>query len=39
VIPNILILALHIAHLTERIKFGCGFNVAPMWYPLRLAED
>jgi alkanesulfonate monooxygenase SsuD/methylene tetrahydromethanopterin reductase-like flavin-dependent oxidoreductase (luciferase family) len=39
VIPNILMLAVHLAHLTERIKFGCGFNIAPMWHPLRLAED
>src|SRR5436309_817903 len=39
VIPNILMLATHLAHLTERIKFGCGFNIAPMWHPLRLAED
>ncbi len=38
-IPNILMLAVHLAHLTERIRFGCGFNVAPMWHPLRLAED
>jgi alkanesulfonate monooxygenase SsuD/methylene tetrahydromethanopterin reductase-like flavin-dependent oxidoreductase (luciferase family) len=39
VIPNILMLSLHLAHLTERIKFGCGFNITPMWHPLRLAED
>jgi alkanesulfonate monooxygenase SsuD/methylene tetrahydromethanopterin reductase-like flavin-dependent oxidoreductase (luciferase family) len=39
VIPNILMLAVHLAHLTQRIKFGCGFNIAPMWHPLRLAED
>jgi alkanesulfonate monooxygenase SsuD/methylene tetrahydromethanopterin reductase-like flavin-dependent oxidoreductase (luciferase family) len=39
VIPNILMLAVHLAHLTEHIKFGCGFNIAPMWHPLRLAED
>ena len=38
-IPNILMLAVHLAHLTERIKIGCGFNIAPMWHPLRLAED
>ena len=24
---------------TKRIKFGCAFNVLPMWHPLRLAED
>jgi alkanesulfonate monooxygenase SsuD/methylene tetrahydromethanopterin reductase-like flavin-dependent oxidoreductase (luciferase family) len=39
VIPNILMLAVHLAHLTQRIKFGCAFNIAPMWHPLRLAED
>lgn len=38
-IPNLLMLFVHLAHLTERIRFGCGFNVAPMWHPLRLAED
>ncbi len=38
-IPNILMLAVHLAHVTERIKFGCGFNIVPMWHPLRLAED
>jgi alkanesulfonate monooxygenase SsuD/methylene tetrahydromethanopterin reductase-like flavin-dependent oxidoreductase (luciferase family) len=38
-IPNILMLAVHLAHLTERLRFGCGFNIAPMWHPLRLAED
>ena len=39
VIPNIVLLALHLSHLTQRIKFGCAFNIAPMWHPLRLAED
>lgn len=38
-IPNIPLLAVHLAHLTERIKIGCGFNITPMWHPLRLAED
>jgi alkanesulfonate monooxygenase SsuD/methylene tetrahydromethanopterin reductase-like flavin-dependent oxidoreductase (luciferase family) len=38
-IPNVLMTALHLAHLTERIRIGCGFNIAPMWHPLRLAED
>jgi alkanesulfonate monooxygenase SsuD/methylene tetrahydromethanopterin reductase-like flavin-dependent oxidoreductase (luciferase family) len=38
-LPNILTLAVHLAHLTERIKFGCAFNVVPTWHPLRLAED
>jgi alkanesulfonate monooxygenase SsuD/methylene tetrahydromethanopterin reductase-like flavin-dependent oxidoreductase (luciferase family) len=38
-LPNLLMLYVHLAHLTKNIKFGCGFNVAPMWHPLRLAED
>ena len=38
-IPNILMLAQHLASLTKNLKFGCGFNIAPMWHPLRLAED
>ncbi len=38
-IPNLLQLSLHMAHKTEQIKFGCGFNISPMWHPLRLAED
>jgi len=39
VLPNILMVAVHLAHLTQNIKIGCGFNIAPMWHPLRLAED
>jgi alkanesulfonate monooxygenase SsuD/methylene tetrahydromethanopterin reductase-like flavin-dependent oxidoreductase (luciferase family) len=38
-IPNIMILAVHLAHLTRQLNFGCGFNITPMWHPLRLAED
>ncbi|MBI3325686.1 MAG: LLM class flavin-dependent oxidoreductase [Nitrospinae bacterium] len=38
-IPNILMLSLWLAQQTQRLKFGCAFNVAPMWHPLRLAED
>ena len=37
--PNILMMAVHLAHLTKNLKIGCGFNIAPMWHPLRLAED
>jgi alkanesulfonate monooxygenase SsuD/methylene tetrahydromethanopterin reductase-like flavin-dependent oxidoreductase (luciferase family) len=39
VIPNLLMLAVHLAHVTKTLKIGCGFNIAPMWHPLRLAED
>ena len=38
-IPNILMLAVHLSHLTQNLRFGCGFNITPMWHPLRLAED
>jgi alkanesulfonate monooxygenase SsuD/methylene tetrahydromethanopterin reductase-like flavin-dependent oxidoreductase (luciferase family) len=38
-IPNVLMTALHLAHVTKRLRIGCGFNIAPMWHPLRLAED
>jgi alkanesulfonate monooxygenase SsuD/methylene tetrahydromethanopterin reductase-like flavin-dependent oxidoreductase (luciferase family) len=38
-LPNILMLAVHLAHITKQLRIGCGFNIAPMWHPLRLAED
>jgi alkanesulfonate monooxygenase SsuD/methylene tetrahydromethanopterin reductase-like flavin-dependent oxidoreductase (luciferase family) len=38
-IPNVLMMALHLTHVTKSLKIGCGFNIAPMWHPLRLAED
>ena len=38
-IPNILMVAVHLAHVTGRLRIGCGFNICPMWHPLRLAED
>ena len=38
-IPNLIMLNVHLAHVTKNLKFGCGFNIAPMWHPLRLAED
>ena len=38
-IPNLLMMAMHLAGITKTIKIGCGFNVVPMWHPLRLAED
>src|SRR3989442_1287081 len=38
-LPNILMTAVHLAPVTARIRMGCGFNIAPMWHPLRLAED
>ena len=38
-IPNVLMAAVHLAHLTSRLRIGCGFNITPMWHPLRLAED
>jgi len=38
-IPNLLMMAMHLVNLTKNIKIGCGFNIVPMWHPLRLAED
>jgi alkanesulfonate monooxygenase SsuD/methylene tetrahydromethanopterin reductase-like flavin-dependent oxidoreductase (luciferase family) len=38
-LPNVLMMALHLAHMTRRLRLGCGFNICPMWHPLRLAED
>ena len=38
-IPNDLMMAVHLAHRTKNLKIGCGFNITPMWHPLRLAED
>ncbi len=28
-IPNVLMMALHLAHVTKRLKIGCGFNITP----------
>src|SRR6266516_2500093 len=38
-IPNILMMAMHLVNVTTNLKIGCGFNIVPMWHPLRLAED
>jgi alkanesulfonate monooxygenase SsuD/methylene tetrahydromethanopterin reductase-like flavin-dependent oxidoreductase (luciferase family) len=37
--PNLILLGVHLAGLTKQLKFGSGFNVVPMWHPIRLAED
>jgi alkanesulfonate monooxygenase SsuD/methylene tetrahydromethanopterin reductase-like flavin-dependent oxidoreductase (luciferase family) len=38
-IPNLLILSQYLCRFTKNLKFGCGFNILPMWHPIRLAED
>lgn len=38
-LPNLLMLSIWLAKYTQKLKFGCGFNILPMWHPLRLAED
>jgi len=38
-IPNLLMMAMHLCGITKNINIGCGFNIVPMWHPLRLAED
>ena len=37
--PNLTQLGLWLATQTRRLKFGCAFNILPMWHPIRLAED
>lgn len=39
VFPNLILLSTWLATQTKRLKFGCGFNVLPIWHPVRLAED
>jgi alkanesulfonate monooxygenase SsuD/methylene tetrahydromethanopterin reductase-like flavin-dependent oxidoreductase (luciferase family) len=39
VIPNLILMGTYLATQTRRVKFGCAFNVTPMWHPVRLAED
>ena len=39
VIPNLILMGTYLATQTQRLKFGCAFNVTPMWHPIRLAED
>src|SRR5215212_9112865 len=39
VLPNLILLSTWLATQTKQLKFGCGFNVLPMWHPIRLAED
>ena len=38
-LPNLIQLGLWLATQTRQLKFGCAFNVLPMWHPIRLAED
>ena len=38
-IPNLMMLSVWLSQFTQRLKFGCGFNILPMWHPIRLAED
>jgi alkanesulfonate monooxygenase SsuD/methylene tetrahydromethanopterin reductase-like flavin-dependent oxidoreductase (luciferase family) len=38
-IPNVLMMAMHLCGVTKNLRIGCGFNIVPMWHPLRLAED
>ncbi|MBV8336725.1 MAG: LLM class flavin-dependent oxidoreductase [Alphaproteobacteria bacterium] len=38
-LPNLIQLGLWLATQTRQLKFGCAFNILPMWHPIRLAED
>jgi alkanesulfonate monooxygenase SsuD/methylene tetrahydromethanopterin reductase-like flavin-dependent oxidoreductase (luciferase family) len=39
VFPNLHLLWVHLAQMTRNLRYGCAFNIAPQWNPLRLAED
>src|ERR1051325_10764300 len=39
VIPTLIQTGLCLATQPRRLKFGCAFNILPMWHPIRLAED
>ena len=39
VFSNLQLLFVHLASLTQNLRFGCAFNIVPEWHPLRLAED
>src|SRR5262245_31731074 len=39
VFPNLIQLGLWLATQTRQLKFGCAFNILPMWHPVRMAED
>ena len=32
-IPNLLMLSTYLSTQTKRLKFGCAFNIVPMWHP------
>ena len=38
-LPNLILLSTYLATQTKQLKYGCAFNIVPMWHPLRLAED
>ncbi|MBV8085713.1 MAG: LLM class flavin-dependent oxidoreductase [Chloroflexi bacterium] len=38
-IPNLILMGTYLATQTQRLRFGCAFNVTPMWHPIRIAED
>jgi alkanesulfonate monooxygenase SsuD/methylene tetrahydromethanopterin reductase-like flavin-dependent oxidoreductase (luciferase family) len=39
VLPNLILIGTYLAAVTRQLKFGCAFNILPMWHPIRLAED
>jgi hypothetical protein len=32
-VPNVLLLNVYLASQTTTLKFGCEFNITPMWHP------
>lgn len=39
IFPNLHMIWVHLAQMTRNLRYGCAFNIAPQWHPLRLAED
>src|SRR4029450_8756187 len=39
VLPNLILVGTCLGAATGQLKFGCAFNILPMWHPIRLAED
>src|SRR5437773_8334007 len=38
-IPNIMMVAVHLAHLTTRLRIGCCLTTTPISHPVPLAGD
>src|SRR5262249_12410270 len=34
VFPNLILLGTYLAAVTRRLRYGCAFNILPMWHPI-----